>query len=152
MGQQAAKVPVRPLVPKRKTRICVAGVGFSHHTNRAGKLARAIVAANPEEYESWFYFSSKGYHDVLHHIKSELPAAQQELLLPHKTSPFCWLEFPDGTLDAKGGRDKLCEWASVRFKTARYDEALSLALSKPEIIEAWVDTTPGTAHGQNDVE
>lgn len=32
------------------------------------------------------------------------------------SSPFVWLETPDGVIDAKGGNDRFCEWAAVEFK------------------------------------
>ncbi|CAK0830585.1 unnamed protein product, partial [Prorocentrum cordatum] len=137
-----------------KTRICVAGFGISHHTNHAGKIARGIVEANPDHYESWFYFSSKGYPQLLAQIKGELPADQQKRFGSHRTAPFCWLESPEGRLDAKGGRDSFCEWVrdSGKFSTQRYDEVRVDAAWEPTVFEAWVDTTPGTAAGQRSVE
>eukprot|EP00931_Biecheleriopsis_adriatica_P071106 TRINITY_DN44962_c0_g1_i1.p1 TRINITY_DN44962_c0_g1~~TRINITY_DN44962_c0_g1_i1.p1 ORF type:complete len:153 (-),score=29.13 TRINITY_DN44962_c0_g1_i1:11-469(-) len=152
MGQQAAKIPPRPPVAAGKTRICIAGYGISHHTNRAGRLARAIVDANPDKYESWFYFNTKGYPELLSKVKTELSASQQKEFAAHKTAPFCWLELPDGRRDAKGGRDKLCEWVIRHFTTQRYDEALEIALLTPTLTELWVDSTPGTAPGQKDEE
>eukprot|EP00930_Biecheleria_cincta_P060517 TRINITY_DN46159_c0_g1_i1.p1 TRINITY_DN46159_c0_g1~~TRINITY_DN46159_c0_g1_i1.p1 ORF type:complete len:163 (+),score=30.96 TRINITY_DN46159_c0_g1_i1:23-490(+) len=152
MGQQAAKIPARPVVAQGKTRICVAGFGFSHHTHRAGNVARAIVQANPDQYESWFHFNSRNYPELLRQVKSELPENQQKQFADHKSAPFCWLELADGTLKAKGGRDGLCQWvlSSGQFSTQRYDEVLGLASSEVSLLEAWVDKTPGTAPGQRE--
>eukprot|EP00662_Eupelagonemidae_sp_cell21_P019337 gene19337-4764_t len=105
-------------VPAGKTRICVAGFNTSHHTNRAGKLARAIVAGHPE-YESWFYFDSKGYR------------------------PGFLEQTPDGARDAKGGRDGLCEWAAAAFPHDA--EVQKLTATSPSLTEVFVDATPGTA-------
>ena len=95
-------------MPAGKTRICVAGFATSHHTNRAGKLARAIAAAKPDEYETWFYFDSSGYRpDFLDLVKKELSEEQQKKFAAHKSSPFCWLETTERKtrkLDAKVGR------------------------------------------------
>ena len=34
---------------------------MSHSVGNAATLARAIVAANPSQYESWFYFDDQGF-------------------------------------------------------------------------------------------
>eukprot|EP00039_Didymoeca_costata_P026536 m.16111 g.16111 ORF g.16111 m.16111 type:complete len:151 (+) comp5585_c0_seq1:418-870(+) len=144
MGNTVQKPLTRPPVPAGKIRVCVAGFGVSHHTNRAGKIARAIAEAHPNKYETWFYFDSKGYRpDFLKQIKSELSQDQQQKFAAHKSSPFCWLEMPDGTRDAKGGRDFLSEWAMEMFPN---DESITkLAGTGPSVFEVMVDVTPGTA-------
>ena len=63
MGASASKakpVPERTPVPAGKVRVCVAGFAVSHNVGRAAAVARAIVANRPEQFESWFYFDSKG--------------------------------------------------------------------------------------------
>lgn len=161
MGGTASNPTPRGPVPEGKTRICVAGFGISHHTNRAGKLARAIQAALPDKYETWFYFDTKGYRPAfLTQIKSELPEEQQKAFAAHRTSPFCWLETTangeDGKavrrLDAKGGRDRLSEWAMKTFPDEK--SITEIAGKPPSLTEFWVDVTAGTAQqgsagGQN---
>ena len=135
---------MRSPVPAGKVRICVAGFTLSHHTGRARKLADAIVKAQPSKYESWFYFDTKTYQkEFLPVLKAELPPDQQELFKTHKSSPFCWLEHADGTKDAKGGRDRLCEWAIKEFPSD--DTIQKLCATQPSLVEAWVDEAPGTA-------
>lgn len=151
MGNTAVKaVPQRPPVANGKTRICVAGFTLSHHTNRAGNLARTIAAQYPNEYETWFYFDSKGYRGSRGLLKNDvfpqLNEEQKVCFESHKSSPFCWLEAPDGSLDAKGGRDRLCEWAAGKFPDNA--EIVQLSATPPSLTEVWVDETPGTAPGQ----
>jgi hypothetical protein len=109
-------------------------------------LARAIAQHAPDKYETWFYFCSKGYrHEetgFLKQIKSELSEEQQKQFAGHMSSPFCWLETPDGKRDAKGGRDRLCEWALATFP--EIPAIKELASTDPSITEIWVDETPGT--------
>jgi hypothetical protein len=145
MGSSSSRVlPPRPPVAEGKKRICVAGFTLSHHTNRARKIADAIVASQPEVYESWYFFDSKAYRDFLNTtIKPNLPDEQQKKFAAHKSSPFCWVESDDGSLDAKGGRDGLCEWALAEFPDTA--SVSTLAQNEPSLSEAWVDETPGTA-------
>jgi hypothetical protein len=145
MGISSSRaLPLRPPVASGKTRICVSGFSLSHHTGRARKIADAIVTARPDLYESWFYFDSKGFRDFINStIKPMLPQEQQEKFASHKSSPFCWLELDDGSLDAKGGRDRFCEWAASEFPS---DAAiLQLATTEPSLSEVWVDESAGTA-------
>lgn len=143
MGGTASVPSARPAVPAGKVRLCVAGFGISHHTSRAKKIATLIQSTYPDKYETWFYFDSRGFRpDFLAQIKSELNTEQQEKFAAHKTSPFCWLEFEDGTKDAKGGRDFFSEWALKEFPN---DEAImNLAGTGPSITEVLVDSKPGT--------
>ena len=63
MGASASRakpVPERTPVPAGKVRVCVAGFAVSHNVGRAAAVARAIVANRPDQFESWFYFDSKG--------------------------------------------------------------------------------------------
>jgi hypothetical protein len=125
-------------------RLCVAGFTLSHHTGRARKVVDEIVKAHPAQYESWYHFDTKGYRPFLQQLKLEFSPEQQEKFAEHKTSPFVWLEKSDGSKDAKGGRDRLCEWAIVEFK---HDKAVvDLCSSGPGLSDAWVDESPGTAN------
>jgi len=72
-----------------------------------------------------------------------LSEEQKTRFSSHKSSPFCWLEHSDGTLDAKGGRDNLCEWASVTFPENK--EIVALTATLPSLSEAWVLEDRGTA-------
>lgn len=129
------QIVVLPPVAVGKTRICVAGFGLSHHTNRAGRLARTIAARHPDRYESWFYADSKGYRlDLLPQVISELGEEQRAAFAGHSSSPFCWLEQPN-LIDAKGGRDRLCEWALSTFPEDA--TIVSLASSEPSPAETW---------------
>lgn len=147
MGNTPPKaIPPRNPVSVGKTRLCVAGFTLSHHTSRAAQLARAIVAQYPQQYESWFYFDNKGYrgeNGLLQQVKAEMNEKQRERFENHKSSPFCWIETADGTIDAKGGRDRFCEWAAEKFPENA--EIKALTESQPSLLEAWVDESPGTA-------
>jgi hypothetical protein len=160
----AIPIPLRPPVPSGKTRICVAGFGFSHHTSRAQKLASVIATRYPDQYETWFYFSTFGFNDCLKVILQELPDEQKsqpgtkdkgKTIGEHTSSPFVWFE-TGGTLAAdgetvegktmitKGGRDMFCEWAGQEFPKDEAIQALS-SLEAPPFSEAfWFNNaTPG---------
>lgn len=149
MGASIGKPLPRSPVPAGKLRICVSGFGMSHHTGRARSIADLIVKTYPDVYETWFYFDSKGYRpDFLESVKAELPEDQQKAFKHHNSSPFCWLEKPDGAKTALGGRDRFCEWVQDNFKDKKGKDApfLKLCASSPSVTEAWFDTsTPGTA-------
>ena len=110
MGNATIKpIPPRLPVSAGKTRICVGGFTLSHRTNRAATLARTIVSQYPDEYESWFYFDSKGFRDkdgLLTQVKALLTDEQKETFCAHKSSPLCWLETADGRIDCKGGGER----------------------------------------------
>merc|ERR1740117_2702110 len=115
MGLATSKLPPREAVPAGKIRVCVAGFGLSHHTGRARAIAEEVVKTQPCLFESWFYFNSSGFRGeggLLPLVKSELPTAQRGKFKAHKSSPFCWLEHPDGSREAIGGRDDLCDWVT----------------------------------------
>jgi hypothetical protein len=144
MGNTPIKaIPARNPVSVGKIRLCVGGFTFSHHTSRASTLARKIVSKYPDEYESWFYLSSKGYGGLLEQIKAEMTEDQREKFSSHKTSPFCWIETSDGKKDCLGGRDMFCKWADEKFPED--SEIQKLTMSEPSLTELFVDETPGTA-------
>mmetsp|Transcript_524 Transcript_524/g.587 ORF Transcript_524/g.587 Transcript_524/m.587 type:complete len:163 (+) Transcript_524:32-520(+) len=135
-------VPARNPVPPGKIRLCEAGFVFSHHTARARKLIDTIVKLHPDKYESWYYFAWGGeYRAYIAELKKTLP---DDKLAEHTSSPFCWLEYPDGRLEGKGGRDRMCEWAQEAFPNPEIQE---LATTEPSFLrEAYFDNkTPGTA-------
>ena len=155
MGGSVTKIPPRPAVRPGRTRVCLAGFSISHHTGRATNIVRAIVAAHPAEYESWFYHD-KNFRIVqpdgsclLEEVKAELTEADRARLKDHRSSPFCWLETPGGGRKGLGGRDNLSEWALATFTDAVADaEIIELASTVP----VWGPSewffdhqTPGTA-------
>mmetsp|Transcript_8172 Transcript_8172/g.20248 ORF Transcript_8172/g.20248 Transcript_8172/m.20248 type:complete len:165 (-) Transcript_8172:264-758(-) len=125
----------RPSVQEGKTRICIAGFGFSHHTGRARAIATAIVEGYPDEYETWFYFDSRGYRpEFLDAIKKEIKESGASIPEDHKSSPFCWLEIGGSKKEmiAIGGRDKLCEWTQAKFDASDDKNAKILPLCEEE--------------------
>ena len=143
MGGKVAKpVPIRNSVPIGKTRICVMGFSLSHHTNRAGNITRKIILKYPNKYESWFYFDTKGYRKALYGIKSELNDIQKQEFENQKSSPFVFLQYPDGHIEGIGGRDKFCDWTNAEFKDK--DEEICQLAGEPSVSEVWVDETPGS--------
>ena len=91
-------------------------------------MSRAIAAATPT--------------DALA-MQTELDEAQRKQFADHATAPFCWLELPDGTKSAMGGRDGLCAWAKAEFPES--PEVQKLASGAPATSEAFFDKGPGTA-------
>jgi len=161
MGNQIP-IPKSPPVPTDKTRICVAGFGISHNVGRAQILATAITKAQPDKFETWFYFSNRGYKTFLAEFLEKLPENQKKLpstkdscktIRDHTSAPLCWLE-RGGTLDAngdvvgktyevKGGRDLFCEWAGKEFPNDASIQALS-SVKSPPLSELFFDNkTPG---------
>lgn len=129
-------IPVRAPIGADKTRVCVTGFTHSHHTNRAAKLAKLIAAEYPTRYESWVYLdgSYREENGILNVIKKELREEQQNKFAEHRTSPFCWTETAEGGIDAKGGRDKLCEWAIASFPDN--EKIVAFASKEPSLFEA----------------
>jgi hypothetical protein len=155
-------LPSSPAVPAMITRICVFGVGVSHHTGRAQKLASLIAKKYPTRYETWFYFSFFGFHRFL---KSDIipKFADDQKSKPsttdkgktvgtHSSSPFVWLETSGGSSRSKeytalGGRDLFCQWANETFPDDADIKALTS--SEPGLSEAWFDNqTPGGTYAK----
>jgi hypothetical protein len=149
MGCAASTPLSRSKVPEGKTRLCVSGFGLSHHTGKARQIVDTIVREYPEEYESYFYFDTKGFRpDFIDAIKSELSEEQQNEFKDHNTSPFCWLETADGEKPyALGGRDNLCEWVVKNLsETEKSKKILKLCGEEPsKLKDALVSKAPGTA-------
>ena len=140
-------MPARPPVSAGRVRICVTGFTLSHNVGRAARVANAIAAACPDKYETWFYFD-KRFRDpagssFLDTVKSELSEEQQTQFAAHRSAPFCWLETADGGRDAKGGRDRLSEWAVKEFKDV--PEVLELASTGPSLLP-WRGDLFATSH------
>jgi len=116
------ELPPRNPVPEGKTRICVAGYEQSAHFTRARNVAHEIVTASPDQYESWYYGPSRTkYFEWLATWKATV---NDEKWKDHKTSPMCWFEKSDGSVEVLGGRDRFCEWT---IKTLPDSKAAKLA-------------------------
>ncbi len=128
---------------------------MSHHTGRARAIAAKIAEAYPDEYETWFYFHTKGFKETfLESIKSEIKKSGGTYPEDHTTSPFVWLESAAGStkkvMTGLGGRDKLVEWAQANFDASDTKNTKFLSLCEEEpphsLKEIIFDTrTPGTA-------
>lgn len=142
MGSFASTPLPRAAVAGDKTRICISGFAISHHTGRAAKIARTIQSSHPSDYETWFYFDTFGFRPkFLNSIKAELSPEQQKEFESHNTSPFCWLEKPDGSRFAIGGRDKLCDWVEKNFQAGEDDSILDLCKGEPTKKEIFFDNS-----------
>ena len=57
-----------------------------------------------------------------------------------QSSPFCWLEMPDGSKDAKGGRDRFCERAIATFAADSDKEIRENVEAAPSLLmDAYID-------------
>ena len=169
----AQPLPRPATVREGVTRVCVSGFGISHHTGRARAIAAAIADAYPEQYETYYYFDTRGYRpDFLDSIKREIEESmvgtiddtRKAILADHKSSPFCWLE-ETADKDEKekkkmiplGGRDRLCDWAIATFDENDSKNEPILSLCKTEPKRTWSEikfdaTTPGTTKTINTTE
>jgi hypothetical protein len=150
MGLAISKPLPRPPVPEGKTRLCVAGFGASPHTGRARAIVDAMVKLYPDEYESWYYFDTRGFRpDFLNSVKATLSEEQQNgSLKDHKSSPFCWIETPgEETPVGIGGRDRLCEWVPTKVEDNEKNKALLELCNTPAGFGDLIfdHSTPGTA-------
>jgi hypothetical protein len=156
-------VPSSPAVPAGITRICVSGVGASHHTGRAQKLASLIAKKYPTRYETWFYFSSFGFHsflksDILPRLSDDQKSKPSttdkgKTVGTHSSSPFVWLETSGSSgssskeYTALGGRDLFCQWANETFPDDT--DIKTLTATEPGFSEVWFDNqTPGGTHAK----
>ena len=158
--------PTRCHVPPGKVRICVAGFRVSLNCGLAQKLADAIVHATQAHsvggaptpagaiYESWYFFPGPGlgwdpYRAFINDTIKPLLAPKQHEKHNWHSAPFCWLEFPDGRLELKGGCDRLREWALETFPASepRNKAIRVLAGREPTILqdEFFRNRSPGTA-------
>ena len=144
-----------------KTRICVEGFKISLHTGRAQKLAAAIQAAYPDEYDTWFQWNWKHHYAFHTHLNEEWFIFQEDHpLYGHSSSPIVWLEHNhavEGSTEIRpgvhgvaiGGRDHLSAWAHKSFSSDKPENAPILALvGEPSMSESWVDETPGSCQRQ----
>eukprot|EP00756_Hemistasia_phaeocysticola_P049250 Hpha_TRINITY_DN2369_c0_g1::TRINITY_DN2369_c0_g1_i1::g.350::m.350 len=139
-------VQPRPAVPVGKVRMCIAGFPLSHNVGLTREVADEIARSHPDKYSTWFYFGGgEAFRGFINDtVKPQLNPEQQERFRAHKSAPFCWLEMPDGTLDAKGGGDRFREWAAEEF--VMEDNIVSLCKMKPSLCKhlCFDNKTPGT--------
>lgn len=151
-----AEAPLRTLpgVPfEGKPRLCMAAMKPSHNAGRARRVMNEIEKVS-EKYETWHAVfprtkQSGPFFDFVEALKKELPDAEQQAYASRTgwSSPFVWLEHPDGTRHALGGRDGLCEWAVAEF--ASHAKLVSIANTPAKGSDAYVSLTrPGTAGTQ----
>lgn len=102
-----------------RVRICVIGFPISPNTGRAVRVADAIAEALPAKYETWYSFMyPPGHYQLAEFVKVNELTSEDRAKFSSRygwSSPFCWLEYPDGTRKGIGGRDMLCAWAAVEF-------------------------------------
>merc|ERR1711934_1235014 len=127
-------------VPEGKVRICCSGFKISHHTGRARQIIDTLVTKYPDKFESWFYFSGE-HIDFVEALKPKFTEEKRAKFSSRKgwSSPFVWLEMPDGSLDALGGRDDLCEWMTSESgpNPPPGDNDLNQLTSDPGLCEAF---------------
>ena len=146
-----ASVDLRPVTSAGKTCICISGFGYlSHHTVRARRIARAVEAAHPSRFETFFWFDQQRYRgekpkktglprsayplegSFLHSFYASLDETERQRLANHITSPFIWLAHPDGRCECLGGRSELCEWVEKHLGLdPKASAALALAKAPP---------------------
>lgn len=159
MGGTASKghnaPPCNP-VPAGKTRVCVAGYKVSHHTGRARKLAHLIAKNFPDQFETYFYFDSGNcYHNFL--MEKFDNVSFPDHLKGHDSSPFVWLEAPDGTITPIGGRQAFQEWIALQstpvklMECKEIEECTKNPKSAPSVTEAFHGGSTGGFHGTADI-
>jgi len=114
---EPAKFPLK----KGETRICVAGYTASPHYTRANNCAITLSQEFPDTYKFWGHGTTRDEFFVwLVGFKETLP--KDSPFQKHKTSPLCWFEKDDGTLQVVGGRDMLVAWISQSFPGSKADK------------------------------
>jgi len=156
-GDKEAK-PTRMDVPRSVAgrpfegppRLCVALMSPSHNAHRAKMVLDAITEASRGKYATWYAIfprsSTSPYYAWVEALKQELPADQREQYSSRFgwSAPFAWIEHPDGTRTALGGRDQLCEWALAEF--AESTEVRKVASVGPKLTDLFATINkPGSA-------
>ena len=102
-----------------KARLCMAVMSPSHNAGRARRVVNAIEKTGT--YDTWHLCfprsATSPFYDWVEELKTELPEEDRSRFGSRKgwSSPFAWLELPDGSRRALGGRDDLCDWAIKEF-------------------------------------
>ena len=92
----------------------------SHNCSRAKLVFDEITLTGVDTCETWVAFFPRAatpYYDLVQEVKNELNESQQMKYAGRHgwSSPFVWLEQPDGSRQAIGGRDEFCQWACETF-------------------------------------
>jgi len=115
------KAPPKGPVPHGKSRICIAGYSISPHYVRANNVAALLLDQFPHEFEAWSHGTTRDeYFLWLVGFKDSLPSFSP--FQTHNTSPICWLEKDDGTVEVFGGRDRFVEWTAKNYAGSRADK------------------------------
>ena len=117
-------------------------------------------------YETWVKywertFDMQGpYYDYVEELKKELPNAEKFAGRHGWSAPFVWLENPDGSRQAIGGRDDFFEWCKAtlpsKVSAAQYKKIASkcteakwwhayVSVSKPGSTQVRLEGGPGSA-------
>lgn len=87
----------------------------------ANNVALLLQEEFPDKFEFYTYSPSRDDFFVwLVGFKETLP--QDSAWQKHKTSPICWLERADGSLEVVGGRDRFVEWVAKNYSGSKADK------------------------------
>ena len=148
------QMPVPRTVPGKPfsgpPRLCMATMTPSHNGSSAKAVMDAITEAPASKYATWFVSfprgSSSPYYAWIEDLKRELPEVDRALYQSRVgwSAPFVWLELPDGSRSAIGGRDELCAWA--RTHMADEPTVVQAAAATPRFWQAFsYSARPGSA-------
>ena len=172
MGGGGSKMPPEPVERTKpgvalggKPRLCFVGMRPSHHAGCAKKVFDLITETGA--YETWVKywertFDMQGpYYDYVEELKKELPNAEKFAGRHGWSAPFVWLENPDGSRQAIGGRDDFFEWckttlpskvSAAQYKKiaakcteAKWWHAYVTCVSKPGSTQVRLEGGPGSA-------
>jgi len=130
---------------------------MSPHVGRAVSVARALHKAHPHKYETWFFFTfgdnfrgpnGDGKGGIMMMIKDLMNEHDKERLMPHKTTPFCWIEEANGVVKGLGGRDRLCEWVQTKEELMDNHDIKHLVTTDPGFGDVFPDTSPGSVQAE----
>ncbi|MCL4420037.1 hypothetical protein M1146_08230 [Patescibacteria group bacterium] len=75
----------------------------------------------PDKFEFWTYGPGRDdYFIWLVGFKEK--QADDSIWQRHKTSPICWFEKDDGSMEVLGGRDKFVDWVAKNYSGSKADK------------------------------
>ena len=138
-----ASGPPKPAVPEGKVRICAAMHWTTEHGGRAQIFIDAVAARLPDKYETWYHYEE---HRPTFKAYCAARGAEMGATKEHRTSPFVWLEMPDGTTKIIGGRDDTVDWIATLPELADDGHIQALTAKYPNVWDALsMHHRPGTA-------